>query len=119
MTHLAALETTQPAEAATIRFGEDEQATEMMPLAWFQDFLAKLPAVIEFHERGASESHGTSHKAPHAIVRFTEPQRGMSVDPASIELAERAEALAAERGITYADALAQLREQRRANPATA
>jgi len=95
-------------------------ATRPSPLVWFQDFLAKLPAVVEFAELSAGAAHrapGASYRSP--VVRFTEPQRGMSVDLASVELAERAEALAAERGITYADALAQLREQHRAASTTA
>jgi len=43
----------------------------------------------------------------------------MSVDPASIELAERAEALAAELGVSYAEALRQLREEHRHTATTA
>jgi len=89
---------------------------------WFQDFLTRLPAVIDFRELGSpSES---IHRSPQgvggsSVVRFTEPQRGMTIDPASIELAERAEALAAELGITYAEALTQLREEHRHSPTTA
>jgi hypothetical protein len=96
------------------------ETTRPSPLAWFQDFLSNLPAVIEFGRLGELPS-----PAPQAtgrggrLVSFTEPQRGMTIDPASIELAERAEALAAARGISYAEALAQLREEHRATPATA
>ena len=43
----------------------------------------------------------------------------MTVDPASVELAERAESLAAELGISYAEALTQLREEHRHTPNTA
>jgi hypothetical protein len=119
MDRLVALEAGQPTDAVTFRFGGDEQDAEITPLAWFQDFLSRLPTVIEFRELGSPESQVTGHQPPRSVVRFTEPQRGMTVDPASIELAERAEALAAERGITYAAALAELREQRRTSPATA
>ncbi|MGH9787084.1 MAG: hypothetical protein ACRD4U_00090, partial [Candidatus Acidiferrales bacterium] len=99
---------------------ESEEKAECPTLLdWFQDFLTKLPAVIEFREIGAGAIHrspATNHRSP--VVRFTEPQRGMSVDPASVELAERAEALAAEESISYAEALTRLREERRA-PTTA
>jgi len=37
----------------------------------------------------------------------------MSIDPASVELAERAEALAVQLGISYAEALGRLREEHR------
>jgi hypothetical protein len=37
----------------------------------------------------------------------------MEIDPASVVLAERAEALAAELGVTYAEALTQLRQEHR------
>ncbi len=87
-------------------------------LAWFQEFLTKLPAVIEFRELSGSST--LTRRSPQgatgaraSLVHFTEPQRGMTIDPASIELAERAEALAAELGISYAEALAQLREEAR------
>ena len=89
-------------------------------LSWFHDFLTQLPAVIEFRELGTEASHrspATGHRSP--VVRFTEPRRGMTIDPASVELAERAEALAAELNITYADALARLREEARRTPTTA
>ena len=94
----------------------EQPAVEPQPtlVAWFHDFLTRLPAVIEFAELG-SPGAATRHSLGEGgrLVRFTEPQRGMSVDPASIELAERAEALAAELGITYAEALRQLREEHR------
>ena len=93
------------------------------PLAlhvWFQDFLTRLPAVIDFREFSTSHPHEARSPRPEArLVSFTEPQRGMTIDPASIELAERAEALAAELGITYAEALTQLREEHRHSPTTA
>ena len=89
-------------------------------LRWFQEFLTKLPAVIEFGELGEESSHG-SRVAGHGsrLVRFTEPHRGMSIDPASVELAERAEALAAELGISYAEALTRLRQEHRRTLTTA
>ena len=97
-----------------------EKATPVSPLAWFQEFLARLPAVIEFRELSTTEVHGSRVAGRESrLVRFTEPQRGMSVDPESVELAERAEALAAEASISYAEALAQLREERRSNSTTA
>ncbi|MFQ5664607.1 MAG: hypothetical protein ACE5HL_12345 [Terriglobia bacterium] len=85
-------------------------------LAWFQEFLTKLPAVIEFRELGPSTSYGPARRSPPGgagsrLVHFTEPRRGMTIDPASVELAERAEALAAELGISYGEALTQLREE--------
>ena len=43
----------------------------------------------------------------------------MEVDLASVELAERAEALAAELGVTYAEALTQVRQEHRHTQATA
>ena len=107
---------TDPSESLS---GTDIPVCPPTLLVWFQEFLSKLPAVIEFRELGPSSSHRppvTSHRSP--VVRFTEPQRGMSVDPASVELAERAETLAAEESISYADALTRLREERRA-PSTA
>lgn len=111
MERLARLE---PAEAADMSVCPIEEEKASSLLLWFQEFLGKLPAVIEFRELSASSSHrpsATSHRPP--VVHFTEPQRGMSIDPASVELAERAETLAAEEGISYAEALAHLREQRR------
>jgi len=107
---------TDPSESLS---GTDIPVCPPTLLVWFQEFLSKLPAVIEFRELGPSSSHrppGASHGSQ--LVRFTEPQRGMSVDPASVELAERAEAMAAEESISYADALTRLREERRA-PTTA
>jgi hypothetical protein len=97
----------------------EEKAQEDSLLVWFQEFLSQLPAVIHFGELAADAGHrspAAGHRAP--VVRFSEPARGMSVDPASVELAERAEALAAEESIAYAEALARLREERRA-PTTA
>ncbi len=102
------------AKAAEEAKEAEEEAKGPSLLAWFQEFLSKLPAVIEFRELGESTSHRSpvaGHRTP--VVHFTEPQRGMSVDPASIELAERAEALAAEESISYAEALTRLREERR------
>ena len=83
-------------------------------LAWFQDFLSKLPAVIEFRELTSPASYGSrgTEREPR-LVPFAEPSRGMEIDPASVELAERAEALAAELGVTYAEALTQLRQEHR------
>ncbi len=104
---------TDPKESAS---GTDIPVCQPTLLVWFQEFLAKLPAVIEFREITASEAHGSRvANRESRLVRFTEPQRGMSVDPESVELAERAEALAAEANISYAEALAQLREQQRSN----
>jgi len=104
-----------PTEEQTRAASAGNREEDRTPLlVWFEEFLAKLPAVIEFRELGAHAPHRspvTTHRSP--VVRFTEPSRGMSVDPASVELAERAEALAAEEGISYAEALAHLREQRR------
>ena len=91
----------------------DEEAPPSL-LAWFQEFLTKLPAVIEFGELGEESSHGSRVAGPGSrLVRFTEPHRGMSIDPASVELAERAEALAVQLGISYAEALTRLREENR------
>jgi len=103
------------------------EAPVAQPLtAWFHDFLTRLPAMIEFAELG-SPAAATHRSLPAQaglaeggrLVRFTEPQRGMSVDPASIELAERAEALAAELGISYAQALTELRQEQRHTATTA
>lgn len=117
---LSALEQSSSSETITVRFGEEADAQEAGLSAWFQDFLAKLPAVIDFAELtpgAARRSPATGPRSP--VVRFTEPARGMSVDPASVELAERAEALATERGLSYAQALAQLREDHRSAPTSA
>jgi hypothetical protein len=91
---------------------------------WFQDFLTRLPAVIDFREISAAPTSASargSRATEHGtrLVSFTDPQRGVTIDPASIELAERAEALAAELGITYAEALTQLRQEHRHTPTTA
>ncbi|MFQ5818135.1 MAG: hypothetical protein ACE5H2_09320 [Terriglobia bacterium] len=88
-------------------------------LTWFQEFLTRLPAVIDFRELAADTSHAPRATAHEKLVRFTEPQRGMAIDPASVELAERAQALAAELGISYADALARSREEHRVAHSTA
>ena len=113
-----------PAEAAASAGQSEKSEAALTLLAWFQEFLTKLPAVIEFRELSASSAltrrslQGAA--GPRAsLVHFTEPQRGMTVDPASIELAERAEGLAAELGISYAEALAQLREEARSTTTTA
>jgi len=98
----------------------DQEAPLNSLLAWFQEFLTRLPAVIEFQELGDSGSHGSRVAGRESrLVRFAEPLRGMSIDPASVELAERAEALAAELGISYAEALTRLREERRRTVTTA
>jgi len=114
---LAALE---PSTGSTEAQEAKEKAASASPLAWFQEFLTKLPAVIEFRELSIAEPHGTRvANRESRLVRFTEPQRGMSVDPESVELAERAETLAAEAGITYAEALVELRQEHRSNSSTA
>ena len=83
-------------------------------------FLSKLPAVIEFRELTSPVSYGSrgTEREPR-LVPFAEPRRGMEIDPASVELAERAEALAAELGVTYAEALTQVRQEHRHTQATA
>jgi hypothetical protein len=88
-------------------------------VAWFEEFLTRLPAVIHFGELAADTGQGTRGTAHDKLVRFTEPQRGVTIDPASVELAERAQALAADLGISYADALARLRDAHRAAHSTA
>jgi len=97
---------------------EAEETPEAL-LAWFQNFLTRLPTVIDFREFTTETGQhlpGTGHER---LVRFTEPQRGVAIDPASVELAERAQALAAELGISYAEALVRLRQQYRAAQTTA
>ena len=92
----------------------DQEAPLNSLLAWFQEFLTRLPAVIELREldpEGSHRSPTTGHRSP--LVHFAEPHRGMSIDPASVELAERAEALAVQLGISYAEALGRLREEHR------
>jgi hypothetical protein len=109
------------AEDNAVILSEAKDRDEVAPpglLAWFQEFLTRLPAVIEFQELGGHESRVASHLS-RPVVRFAEPHRGMSIDPASVELAERAEALAAELGISYAQALTRLREERRRTVTTA
>ncbi len=112
----------EPEVATSIESKPDARSTmnDNSLLPWFQDFLTKLPAVIEFGELGDSGSHG-SRVAGHEsrLVHFTEPHRGMSIDPASVELAERAEALAVQLGISYAEALTRLREEHRRTATTA
>ncbi|MBI4462683.1 MAG: hypothetical protein HY653_07250 [Acidobacteria bacterium] len=125
MERLAALDRTLPKKTSVILseakdLNDAEQPAETPLLTWFQEFLTKLPAVIEFRELSVGASHrslAAGRRPP--VVRFTEPRRGMTVDPASIELAERAEALAAELNITYAEALTRLREEARSTPITA
>ncbi|MEE9235319.1 MAG: hypothetical protein V3U28_07780 [Candidatus Acidoferrales bacterium] len=122
MERLAAYDT-QPANPTgkeqPVILSEAKDLSETTPvtsptlLTWFQDFLAKLPAVIEFREL---TSQG-SHRSP--VVRFTEPHRGLPIDPASVEMAERAEALAADLNIPYAEALSRLREEHRSTTTTA
>lgn len=125
MERLAQLEAQQPAPPPDVRT-DPEQEKESLPnlLVWFQEFLTRLPAVIEFRELSSTDSHGLARRSPPGLggsrlVHFTEPRRGMRVDPASVELAERAEALAAELGISYAQALAQLREEHRTTATSA
>ena len=89
-------------------------------LAWFQEFLAQLPRVIEFNELTPGQGAGRESTSPAArVIRFSEPRRGVEVDLASIELAERAEAFAAEQGVSYAEALTQLRHSQRHTQTTA
>ena len=118
---LAQLESQLPAEqAAVASFSDEDEAAPLGPVAWFHEFLTRLPALLEFRELTTAALHGSrvaGHGAP--VVRFTEPRRGMTIDPASVALAQRAEALAAEQEISYADALAQLRQEARSNPTTA
>lgn len=112
--HLAA----QPATAFSS--GGDEEPSDSSPvvpsdhtpLAWFQEFLTQLPAVIHFGEMSAPAGDASSAKRP-APIRFVEPRRGVEVDPESVQLAERAESLAAAEDITYAEALTRLRTEER------
>lgn len=83
-------------------------------VAWFQEFLTRLPAVIDFRELASDTSQGSRVTSHEKLVRFTEPHRGVAIDPESVELAERAQTLAAELGISYADALTRIREESRA-----
>ncbi len=93
----------------------DARSTEPESLlAWFQKFLTRLPAVINLNELAAAPIHDSRFAVHEKLVRFAEPQRGVAIDPESVELAERAEALAAELGISYADALARIRAEQRA-----
>ena len=102
------------------RSGNSSTAVPESLLSWFQEFLAQLPRVIEFRELASHNSAGRSPSQPAGqVVRFAAPKRGVEVDPASVELAERAEALAAGEAITYAEALAQLRQQQRQTPNSA
>ena len=89
-------------------------------LVWFQEFLSQLPRVIEFNELTPGQGAGRKSTSPAArVIRFTEPRRGVEVDLASIELAERAETFAAEQGVSYAEALTQLRHSQRHTQTTA
>ena len=88
------------------RAGRNDQT----PLAWFQEFLTQLPAVIHFGELSAPTGDASSAMRP-APIRFVEPRRGVEVDPESIVLAQRAESLAAADDITYAEALTRLRRE--------
>ncbi|NIR34302.1 MAG: hypothetical protein GWO11_08275, partial [Desulfuromonadales bacterium] len=69
--------------------------------------------------QGRPGLHSPQGAGGSSVVRFTEPRRGMTIDPASVQLAERAEALAAELNISYAEALARLREENRTHTTTA
>ncbi|MFQ5926174.1 MAG: hypothetical protein ACE5MH_01935 [Terriglobia bacterium] len=99
----------------------DAPPTEPTLLAWFQDFLTRLPAIINFSELAADTSHGSRATSHEKLVRFSEPRpgRGLAIDPASVELAERAQVLAAELGLSYGEALARLREEQRGAQSTA
>jgi len=93
----------------SVCFGEDKEKQELTQLDFALAFLKKLPKIVPFGEIVTSKKENKGR----TVVRFNEAA-GSNVDPASIQLAEEAEALAVEQKISYGQALTQLKEARRA-----
>ena len=75
---------------ATVSFGEGDKKKEVKLYDAFTTFLESLPELVPMGELA------TSRRKAGKLVQFTEPQNPDSVDPDSIALAERAEALESE-----------------------
>jgi hypothetical protein len=81
---------------ATLSFGEGDKAKTVTGLAWFKDFLGRVPAQVAFGEK-ASETTA----APSAD--FAMPA-GYSAPPEQLERAARIEAHAKQHNLTFAEA---------------
>ncbi len=84
---------------ATLEFGEGDKKKKLSPLAIFQAFLEGLPARIEFGERKAPAGKLAANIQSGAVL------------PSSVEMRERAQAIATERKISFGEALKQARRE--------
>jgi len=86
-------------DTGTVEFGEGDKQQKQSPLQIFQAFLEALPPRIEFGERPAPQG-----KLPASVAAG-------NVAPGSLELAEAAKARAAEKKITFGEALKEVRRE--------
>jgi hypothetical protein len=89
----------------TVIFGETGKERKFSQLDFALAFLGKLPQIVPFGEIVTEKKEARVRK-----IQFTEGK--LPADPASVLLAEEAEALAIERKISYGDALKELRRER-------
>ena len=91
----------------SVTFGEGEQKQELSQLDFGLAFLEKLPEIVPFGEVVTAGKEARGRRT----VKFTEG-RDVPADPASVELAEAAKALAQEKNLTFGEALRQVRRLR-------
>lgn len=88
--------------AAPLEFADaDGTAAKIGPRAWLEKFVAELPAQVDYAERTAPDA------SERPAAQFAAPP-GFSVDPKGLVLHRRAQTLARQKSISYAQALAEL-----------
>jgi hypothetical protein len=95
----------------TVTFGEGDKKIEKALLEVFEQFLEALPPSIVLKEitpKGAK---------PGKVVAMT-PSPGITLDEGSVALSARAREIAAERKITFGEALREARQEAAAGTAT-
>lgn len=101
-----------PAEQ-TIEFGEEGKKEKKPAVEIFQKFVEGLPKIVEFGERAAPGGAGAT-----GTVKFHEAP-GVALDMHSVAVKARAEAIAAEKKITFGEALSLARGELGEKAATA
>ncbi|MCC6195710.1 MAG: peptidase [Burkholderiales bacterium] len=76
---------TLPTDQDSVVFGEGDGATKQSPYAWFRDFLAAQPKLVEFGEHAAARRQPTAPTA----ADFAGPA-GVAIDSEGLDLHQRA-----------------------------
>ncbi len=86
--------------------GDDKTTVKQTPLEFFQGFIRGLPKIVEFKEVTPRDKQKGSN-----VVQFNAPGTGQQVE--NLDLAERAEAIAADKKLEYGEALKLARREQR------